>query len=123
MEAVWERAKELGRVLGQSDEYKAVNRAKERLSNDREIVTQLNRLGELETEIARSLQRGEEPPAEMAEEYAEEYEKVFTDVQARPEYQQLVAAQSNFDKILARVNEEIGKGMTAAAQSRIILPS
>ena len=119
MEAVWERAKELGRVLGQSDEYKAVNRAKERLSNDREIVTKLNRLGELEGQIAQSLQRGEEPSAEIAE----EYEQIFTDVQARPEYQQLVAAQTNFDKILARVNEEIGKGMTSAAQSRIILPS
>lgn len=119
MEAVWERAKELGRVLGQSEEYKAVNRAKERLANDREIVTKLNRLGELEAEIARSLQRGEEPPAETAE----EYEAIFSEVQSRAEYQQLVAAQSNFDKILARVNEEIGKGMTAASQSRIILPS
>ena len=119
MEAVWERARELGRVLGQSDEYKAVQRAKERISNDREIVTQLNRLGELETEIGRCLQRGEEPPAQTAE----EYEQIFSGVQSRAEYQSLVAAQTNFDKILARVNEEISKGMTAASQSRIILPS
>lgn len=119
MEAVWERAKELGRVLGQSDEYKAVQRAKERLSNDREIVTQLNRLGQLEAEIGRALQQGQEP----SQEAAEEYEQIFTAVQGRPEYQQLVAAQTNFDKILARVNDEISKGMTAASQSRIILPS
>jgi hypothetical protein len=44
-------------------------------------------------------------------------------VQASPVYQQLVAAQTNFDKILRRVNEEISRGMEAGAQSRIILPS
>ena len=44
-------------------------------------------------------------------------------MQARPEYQALVAAQANFDKVLGRANEEISKGMTTATQSRIILPS
>ena len=53
---------------------------------------------------------------------ADEYEQKFGEVQSRMEYQSLVAAQSNFDKILARVNEEISKGMATAAQSRIILP-
>ena len=119
MEGIWERAKELGRVLGQSEEFKALNRAKERISNDREIVSRLNRLGELEQQIGRALQSGTEPEQEAAD----EYERLFTEVQSRAEYQSLVAAQANFDKILARVNDEISKGMTAAAQSRIILPS
>ena len=119
MEGIWEKARELGRLLGQSDEYKTLQRAKDRISNEREMVAQLNRLGELEVDIARSLQRGEEPPQPTAE----EYEQIFNTVQARPEYQALVAAQANFDKILGRTNEEISKGMTSAAQSRIILPS
>jgi cell fate (sporulation/competence/biofilm development) regulator YlbF (YheA/YmcA/DUF963 family) len=119
MEATWEKARELGRLLGQSDEYKALGRAKDRVANQREIVTLLNRLGELEAEIGRSLQSGLEPEPAAAE----EYEKIFTDVQGRAEYQGLVAAQSNFDKVLARVNDEISKGMAAAGQSRIILPS
>ena len=119
MEATWEKARELGRLLGQSDEYKALGRAKDRVANEREIVTLLNRLGELETEIGRALQRGQEPEQAVAE----EYEKIFNEVQGRPEYQGLVAAQSNFDRILARVNDEISKGMAAAGQSRIILPS
>jgi cell fate (sporulation/competence/biofilm development) regulator YlbF (YheA/YmcA/DUF963 family) len=119
MEGVWEKARELGRLLGQSDEYKALSRAKNRVSDEREIVTMLNRLGQLETEVARALQRGEEPP----EATAEEYENLFSEVQARPEYQGLVAAQANFDKVLARVNDEISKGMASAEQSRIILPS
>jgi cell fate (sporulation/competence/biofilm development) regulator YlbF (YheA/YmcA/DUF963 family) len=119
MEATWEKARELGRLLGQSDEYKALQRAKDRISNEREMVTHLNRLGELEVDIARSLQRGEEPPQATAD----EYEALFGAVQARPEYQALVAAQANFDKVLGRANEEISKGMTTASQSRIILPS
>jgi cell fate (sporulation/competence/biofilm development) regulator YlbF (YheA/YmcA/DUF963 family) len=119
MEATWEKARDLGRLLGQSDEYKALGRAKERVGSEREIVTMLNRLGELEQEIGRALQQGIEPPQNTAD----EYEQIFSTVQARPEYQGLVAAQTNFDKILARVNDEISKGMAAAGQSRIILPS
>ena len=118
MEATWEKARDLGRLLGQSDEYKALNRAKERVSTDASMVQLLNRLGELEGEIARALHQGQEPPQAVAD----EYESKFGEVQSRMEYQSLVAAQSNFDKILARVNDEISKGMTTASQSRIILP-
>ena len=119
MEATWEKARDLGRLLGQSDEYKALERAKSRVSDEPEMIARLNRLGELEGEIARALQQGQEPPADAAE----EYDRIFSEVQARVEYQSLVAAQANFDKILARVNDEIGKGMATASQSRIILPS
>jgi hypothetical protein len=38
-------------------------------------------------------------------------------------YQALVAAQSNFDRVMSRINEEIARGIEAGAQSRIILPS
>lgn len=119
LDTTFEKARELGRMLGQTEEYKALQRARERVSNDREVVRLLSRLGELEEDVARSLQRGEAPP----EAVREEYEQVFSDLQANPVYQALVAAQSNFDRVLARVNEEIGKGMEAGAQSRIILPS
>jgi cell fate (sporulation/competence/biofilm development) regulator YlbF (YheA/YmcA/DUF963 family) len=114
-----DKARELGRMLGQSSEYQALSKARERLSNDRAAVTSLNRLAELEDGLAGSLQRGEEPPEEMRT----EYETVFSELQASPIYQSVVAAQSNFDKVLTRVNEDIGKGIDSGAQSRIILPS
>jgi cell fate (sporulation/competence/biofilm development) regulator YlbF (YheA/YmcA/DUF963 family) len=119
MEATLEKARDLGRLIGQADEYKALQRAKERVSNEREMVALLNRLAELEGEIARALQQGREPEQATAE----EYERAFADVQSRAAYQALVAAQANFDKVLARVNDEISRGMSTAAQSRIILPS
>lgn len=118
-DGIREKAQELGRQLGQTDEYRAMTQARQRLSEDREAVTAMNRLDELERAIAASLQSGQEP----AEDVKQEYERVFGELQASPVYQAIVAAQSNFDKVLKRMNEEISKGMEAGAQSRIILPS
>lgn len=114
-----EKARDLGRLIGQTDEYQALQRARQRLSDDREVVGLVNRVAELEQAIARSLQRGEAPE----ESVREEYEQVVSQLQASPVYQGLVAAQANFDRVLGRVNEEIANGMEAAAKSRIILPS
>jgi cell fate (sporulation/competence/biofilm development) regulator YlbF (YheA/YmcA/DUF963 family) len=114
-----ERAQELGRALGQTDEYKTLARARDRIGDDREAVQRMNRLSELEREVSAALHAGEEPSAAVQE----EYERMFGELQASPAYQALVAAQSNFDKILLRVNEEIGRGMESAARSRIIMPS
>lgn len=114
-----ERARELGRMLGQGEEYRALARARERLQEDRECVAAFNRLAELEQTVAVALDRGEEPSADLRE----EYDRLFSELQASPIYQGLVAAQSNFDKVLGRVNEEILAGIQAGAQSRIILPT
>ena len=116
-ESMKTRAQELGRQIGQAEEYKALSRAREALSADKTCVSRLNKLSELEREISSSLQQGVEP----AEAIQQEYENLFTELQASPLYQALVAGQSNFDKILMRVNEEIGRGIELGAQSRIIL--
>lgn len=118
-ESMLERAREVGRLLGQTDEYKALQRARQRLNDDREAVEQLNRLGELEREIATSLQRGEQP----GEEAQQEYEAIASRLQSGPIYQGLVAAQSNFDRLLQKVNQEMGEGIEAGSKSSIILPS
>jgi cell fate (sporulation/competence/biofilm development) regulator YlbF (YheA/YmcA/DUF963 family) len=119
MEHVMERARDLGRHLGQSDEYRALERARDRFAKDQEAIGAMEQLQRLEREIGQSMERGEEPPREKVE----EYERRFGELQANATYQGLVAAQSNFDKILGKVNEEITKGMDAGARSRIILPS
>jgi cell fate (sporulation/competence/biofilm development) regulator YlbF (YheA/YmcA/DUF963 family) len=118
-DGIKERAQDLGRLLGQSDEYKALGRARERLTQDGEAVAAMNRLDGLERDISTALHSGQEP----AETAKQEYENVFGALQSSPTYQGLVAAQSNFDKLLARVNDEISQGMELGAQSRIILPS
>jgi cell fate (sporulation/competence/biofilm development) regulator YlbF (YheA/YmcA/DUF963 family) len=117
MEGISEKAKELGRLIGQTDEYKALLRARERFSEDRDSVERVNRLAELEAEVTEAMQRGQEP----SEEVRNEYERVFSELQASPVYQGMVAGQTNFDRILQRVNEDISKGIEAGATSRIIL--
>lgn len=117
MEHLWEKAREVGRYVAQSDEFKAFKRANERLAEDRDAVTLINRLSELQDVISRALQRGEEPSeAERAE-----YERVVETVQVNTAYQAFEAARSNFDRLMQRVDEEIGKGIEAGEQSRIIL--
>lgn len=118
-EMISEKAHDLGRQLSQTEEYRALRRAREAVDGDRELVTRLNHLLELEDQVSGAIQRGEAPE----ESVRSDYEQIFSEVQASPVYQQLVAAQSNFDKVLLRVNEEIARGMEAGAQSRIILPS
>lgn len=116
-ESMKTKAQELGRTIGQTDEYKALSRAREALSADSSSVSRLNKLSELEREISMALQQGQEPN----EAIQQEYETLFTQLQGSPLYQGLAASQSNFDKILMRVNEEIGRGIEMGAQSRIIL--
>lgn len=119
MEALQEKAQDVGRLVAQTDEYKALKRANERLSDDRETVTLLNRLAALQDDLAGALQSGTEP----SEEQQEEYETLVEQLQARSGYQAMVAAQSNFDRLMMRINEDIGRGIEAGEKSRIILSS
>lgn len=118
MDAIQERAREIGRLLAQTDEYKALKRANELLADDREAVTVLNRLTALEGELAGALRSGNEPSVESQQEYEGAVERL----QQMTSYQSLVAAQSNFDRLMVRINEEIAKGIEAGEQSRIIFP-
>lgn len=116
-EGMIEKARELGRMIGQTDEYKALGRARQNLDNDRDAVEALNALAELEAQISSALRAGQEPSPEAQQ----AYEASFGKLQGSTVYQALVAAQTNFDKVLGRVNDEIGKGIELGAQSRIIL--
>ena len=60
MERIWERAREVGRLVAQSDEYGAFTRANARLTEDRDMVGRLNRLQELEEGFTRGIQQGHE---------------------------------------------------------------
>ena len=111
-----DKAKELGRLVGQSTEYQSVKRANDALTGDREAVGLLERLERLRTEAQRLIERGENPTAEMES----ELDKLLSNIQERPEYQRAVAAQENFDKLMLRVNNWILDGIKRGAASSII---
>ena len=113
---ILKRAEELGRLVGQSEEYQALKRANDRLMGDPGLTGKLERLHQLQLEMARKADRGEDPPKETRE----EMESIMGLVQSSSLYQGIVAAQANFDKLMGRVNEQILEGMKLGAESRII---
>ena len=113
-----DKALELGRILGQTDEYKAMQRAREVLENTSEVKAQMQRVEMLTEKLEPYAKEGKEPPKEMAD----EYESLMSNIQAHPKYQQVVAAQSNFDKRMLQVNEKIVEGIRKGGESSIIMP-
>ena len=111
-----DKAKELGRLIGQSSEYKAVKRANDLLGEDKAAVELLKRMEQLRISAQQMIQRGERPTEEMEK----ELDTLLGQVQQQTVYQRLVAAQENFDKIMSKVNDWIVEGIEKGAQSSII---
>jgi cell fate (sporulation/competence/biofilm development) regulator YlbF (YheA/YmcA/DUF963 family) len=110
------KAKELGRMLGQSDQYKALKRSNDGLGADPEAVRMLRRMEELRNDAQRMIEGGQEPTPEMEQ----EMDTLLGHVQGSPAYQQAVAAQENFDKLMMQVNNWIAEGIKSGAASPII---
>jgi len=111
-----DKAKELGRLIGQTPEYQAVRRANDALGEDREAVTLLRKMEQLRMDAQRMIESGTNPTPEMES----QLDQLLEQVQVNPIYQRMVAAQENFDKTMLRVNEWILDGIKKGAASPII---
>ncbi len=111
-----DKAKEVGRLIGQSAEYQAVKRANDSLQEDRAALALLKKMEELRLEAQRMIESGERPTEEMEG----ELDGLLGKVQMNGAYQQVVVAQENFEKIMGRVNEWITEGIRKGATSSII---
>ena len=110
------KAKELGRLIGQSPEYQAVRRANDALGQDAAAVALLKQMEQLRMNAQQMIQRGERPTEEMEK----DLDSLLGQVQSQMVYQRLVSAQENFDKLMARVNDWIVDGIEKGATSSII---
>lgn len=116
MNVIAEKAQELGRLIGQGEEYRALLRARDGLSEKKDLEGKLKELEALTSRLEQALAEGKQPdPSDERE-----YERLVGEVQGDMAYQGLVAAQSNFDKLMLRVQEQIMEGMRHGAESRII---
>ncbi|HEY4307048.1 MAG TPA: YlbF family regulator [Gemmatimonadaceae bacterium] len=111
-----DKAKELGRMIGQSTEYKEVKRAGDALNEDKDTVALLQKMEELRMTAQRMLQQGQRPTEDMEK----DLDGLLGQIQVRSTYQRLLAAQENFDKTMARVNDWILEGIEKGAASPII---
>jgi cell fate (sporulation/competence/biofilm development) regulator YlbF (YheA/YmcA/DUF963 family) len=112
-----EKARDLGRFIGQSKEYQELKRANDALGQDPEAVKLLKAMEQLRTEAQRMIERGDRPSQEMEQ----QLDELLSKVQVQTPYQRLIAAQENFDKLMARANEWILDGIDKGAASPIIM--
>ena len=110
------KAKEVGRLIGQSPEYQAVKRANDALGEDVAAVALLKQMEQLRLDAQQMIQRGERPTEQMEK----DLDALLGQVQGQMVYQRLVSAQENFDKLMARVNDWIVDGIEKGATSSII---
>ncbi len=114
--SIEDKARELGRLIGQSSEYQAVKRANDGLAGDKEALGVLQRMEQLRIDAQRMMEKGERPTQEMEQ----ELDGLLQQVQVNTTYQRLLVAQENFDKTMGRVNEWILDGIERGATSSII---
>jgi cell fate (sporulation/competence/biofilm development) regulator YlbF (YheA/YmcA/DUF963 family) len=111
-----EKARDLGRMIGQSAEYQALRRANDALGADREALEMLRKMDQLRGDADRMLDRGERPTEEMRQ----QLDALLSQIQVNQAYQRLVVAKENFDKVMAHVDEWILQGIEKGAASPII---
>lgn len=113
---VEEKARELGRLIGQSPEYQAVKRSSEALNADTEAVSLLQKMERIRADAQKMIQQGQEPTPEMEQ----QLDQMLSVIQANPAYQRAIVAQENFDKVMVQINNWILEGMKKGAASSII---
>jgi cell fate (sporulation/competence/biofilm development) regulator YlbF (YheA/YmcA/DUF963 family) len=111
-----DKATELGRLIGQSPEYVALQRANEALARDGDATEVLRQIEALRTQAQSMIDRGEEPGPAMDE----KLDTLLSTIQQKSVYQRAVAAQENFDKLMLRINKALLDGMKRGATSPII---
>ena len=111
-----DKAIELGRLIGQSDEYKAVKRTSDALNEDREAVSLIREMERLRLEAQALIERGQNPTPEMER----QLDDLLAKVQVNGSYQRALVAQENFDKLMHRVNNWILEGIKKGVASPII---
>lgn len=113
---IWDKAQDLGRMIGQSAEYQALRRAESNLREDKETVAKLDQIQTLARQVDQLVAQGQMPDQATAE----SYETAVRDLEMSPVGQAYVVARSNFEKLMAKVNQQISEGMEKGATSSII---
>jgi cell fate (sporulation/competence/biofilm development) regulator YlbF (YheA/YmcA/DUF963 family) len=113
---IWDKAQDLGRLIGQSAEYQALKRAETSLREDKETVAKLDQIQTLARRVDQVVSTGQMPDQATAE----AYENAVRDLEMSPTGQAYVVARANFEKLMQKVNQQISEGMDKGAASSII---
>jgi cell fate (sporulation/competence/biofilm development) regulator YlbF (YheA/YmcA/DUF963 family) len=113
---IWDKAQDLGRLIGQSTEYQTLRRAEASLREDKDTVAKLDQIQTLARQVDQMVSTGQMPDPGTAE----SYETAVRDLENSPVGQAYVVARANFEKLMAKVNQQISEGMEKGSVSSII---
>lgn len=113
---IWDKAQDLGRLIGQSTEYQALRRAESSLREDAATVAMLDQIQTLARQVDQAVSSGKMPDQATAE----AYENAVRDLEMSAAGQAYVVARANFEKLMAKVNQQISEGTEKGATSSII---
>jgi cell fate (sporulation/competence/biofilm development) regulator YlbF (YheA/YmcA/DUF963 family) len=113
---IWDKAQELGRLIGQSAEYQALRRAEKALREDKATVAKLEEIQTLARNVDQMVAQGQMPDPTTAE----SYEAAVRDLETSAIGQAYVVSRANFEKLMSKVNEQMSVGMEKGASSTII---
>ncbi|MEZ4456767.1 MAG: YlbF family regulator [Gemmatimonadales bacterium] len=111
-----DKAMELGRLIGQSSEYQALRRAEQALKDDADTVAKLDQIQTLARQIDQMVSQGQMPDEAMTQ----QYEESVRALELSGVGQTYVVARTNFDKLMAKVNQLMSQGIERGATSNII---
>ncbi|MEO7986047.1 MAG: YlbF family regulator [Gemmatimonadales bacterium] len=113
---IWDKAQELGRIIGQSTEYQTLRRTESSLRDDADTVAKLDLIQTLARQVDQAVATGKMPDQATAE----AYENAVRELEMSPVGQAYVVARANFEKLMGKVNQQISEGMEKGAASSII---
>ena len=113
---IWDKAQELGRLIGQSAEYQALRRAESSLREDKDTVAKLDQIQTIARKVDEIVASGQMPD----EPTTEAYESAVRALETSQTGQAYVVARTNFEKLMGKVNQQISEGMERGATSSII---
>ena len=113
---IWDKAEELGRLIGQTPEYKALRRAETTLREDADAQAKVELIQKLARQMDELVTQGQMPDQATAE----VYENAVRDLEVSPIGQAYAVGRANFEKVMVKVNQLIAQGMEKGAASSII---
>lgn len=111
-----EKALELGRLIGQSTEYQTLRRAERTLQDDQDTKARLEKIESLAGLIDQQVAERKVPE----ETTVSDYEVAVRELELSVTGQAYVVARANYEKLMARVNQQMSAGIEKGATSSII---
>ncbi len=106
--SLFEKAKELGNQIKETQEYQELERAGESLKQDQEAQQLIQEVQEVQNNIEFSQKAGVEPSEEQTNNFNQLREKMMSNLTVR----NYMKAQEDFNNFMKQVNEAISSGIS-----------